>query len=872
MRRVLLVCAAITFAIACTDNITEPTPDRPLATAGTPSRAGTVAFATTTTEDGLSISTDKDDYQPGDTVHLTGSGWPADDVLDIQLDDEPATHPPHTWTIEVGGDGTFHDSTYVVDVEDLGVTFTLTATSRKTQQSLTVVFTDGAPSVNSFKLNGTTFTFPASPPNADATNPVAVAAGASVTIELTGATVAGSPGRADWKSTEVGFRDGGINFGDTPPAMCNDADLVINNTAQAVVHSFSFAAPTTAGTYDLRVRGFIGDGCTGTSGSLTLNGVLTVQAANTAPNTPANLAQFKADAATSIPTGGATNETSVVLKGDVSDPNLGNTVKLQVEVRPIGTDFTNAMTGESALLPNGSPASVTVGSLVNGTSYHWQARVVDDNGAASTWASFGGGNTEADKDFLIDTDPPTVTINQAVGQADATNSQPINFTVVFSESVCDFATGDVSVTGTAGGTIIATVTGSGTCPSTYNVAVSGITSDGTVIADVAAGVAHDAAENANVASPSEDDNTVTYDATPPAVTINQAAGQADPTNNSTINFTVVFSEPVTGFATGDVTLNGTAGATTATVSGSGDTYNVAVSGMANDGTVTATIAAGVATDLAGNPNEASTSLDNTVTYDATPPAVSNIAPTVIAVNTSFDLTATVNDVGLGGSNIASADYQVDGGSWTSMTAVDGSFNSPTENVKASVPGFPLPDVHDICVRGKDAAGNTGVRCILFAVYDPSAGFVTGGGWIRYDAASCTICGGQPGQGDFGFVSKYVYQKDKTTPVLTGNTRFEFHAGSLLFNSTNYEWLVVSGNATRAQYKGTGQMNGGSTVYGFLLTALDGTPDKFRIKIWNTTTNYVVFDNQMNQAESSDMATALDKVNGNGSIVIHAPKK
>jgi hypothetical protein len=91
MRRVLLVCAAITFAIACTDNITEPTPDRPAATGGSASRMPTVAFATTTTEDGLSISTDKDDYSPGDVVHLTGSGWPANDVLNIRLDDEPAT-------------------------------------------------------------------------------------------------------------------------------------------------------------------------------------------------------------------------------------------------------------------------------------------------------------------------------------------------------------------------------------------------------------------------------------------------------------------------------------------------------------------------------------------------------------------------------------------------------------------------------------------------------------------------------------------------------------------------------------------------------------------------------------------------------------
>ena len=69
---------------------------------------------------------------------------------------------------------------------------------------------------------------------------------------------------------------------------------------------------------------------------------------------------------------------------------------------------------------------------------------------------------------------------------------------------------------------------------------------------------------ANVASTSTD-NSVTYDITPPTVTIDQATGQADPTNAATINFTVVFSETVTGFATGDVTIGGTAGATTATV-------------------------------------------------------------------------------------------------------------------------------------------------------------------------------------------------------------------------------------------------------------------------------------------------------------------
>ena len=109
------------------------------------------------------------------------------------------------------------------------------------------------------------------------------------------------------------------------------------------------------------------------------------------------------------------------------------------------------------------------------------------------------------------------------------------------------------------------------------------------------------------------------DTIPPSVTIDQAVGQADPTGTSYINFTVVFSESVSNFATGDVTITGTAGGTkTATVTGSGTTYNVAVTGMTTAGTVIATIAAGVATDAAGNGNTASTSTDNTVTWIVLP--------------------------------------------------------------------------------------------------------------------------------------------------------------------------------------------------------------------------------------------------------------
>src|SRR5205807_2113693 len=88
-------------------------------------------------------------------------------------------------------------------------------------------------------------------------------------------------------------------------------------------------------------------------------------------------------------------------------------------------------------------------------------------------------------------------------------------------------------------------------------------------------------------------------------------------------FTVVFSEAVTGFTGSDVSFAGsTAGGTlVASVSGSGASYTVWVTGMASPGNVVASIPAGAASDAAGNASAASGSTDNTVTFD-------NLAPTV----------------------------------------------------------------------------------------------------------------------------------------------------------------------------------------------------------------------------------------------------
>ncbi len=291
--------------------------------------------------------------------------------------------------------------------------------------------------------------------------------------------------------------------------------------------------------------------------------------------------------------------------------------------------------------------------------------------ATTTSRSAGACNTGQ----TFDATGPAVTINQAAGQVDPATSAaaPVVFDVVFNEVVTDFADADVTLSGTAGATT-AVVAGAGT---TYTVSVTGMTTNGTVIASLNAGVASDAYGNTSSASTSAD-NTVTIADPVPTVTINQAVGQADPTGTSPILFDVVFSETVTGFATGDVSLSGTAGATTATVSGAGTTYSVSVSGMTVNGTVIAAINAGVATDSFGQANLASTSVDNSVTFADPAPTVTSInrvgATPTAGPNVSWTVTFSEAVSGVAAGNFA----LVNGGlSGPAITGVSGSGSSWT---------------------------------------------------------------------------------------------------------------------------------------------------------------------------------------------------
>ncbi len=167
-------------------------------------------------------------------------------------------------------------------------------------------------------------------------------------------------------------------------------------------------------------------------------------------------------------------------------------------------------------------------------------------------------------------------------------------------------------------------------------------------------------------------------------------------------------------------------------------------------------------------------------------------------------------------------------------------------------------VYDVCLTVNDGVADSDAACTMAVVYDPSAGFVTGGGWIDSPAGAYLPDPELSGKATFGFVSRY----QKGAQVPTGNTEFQFHVAGFNFHSETYEWLVVNQSGTNAQFKGSGTVNGGLDPNGnefkFMIWAGDSAPDTFRIKIWWEAggVEYDVYDNGTDQAI------------GGGSIVVH----
>lgn len=237
-------------------------------------------------------------------------------------------------------------------------------------------------------------------------------------------------------------------------------------------------------------------------------------------------------------------------------------------------------------------------------------------------------SSSTDNTVTVDNVRPTVTVDQAVGQADPTAALPVNYTVVFSEPVDNFEASDLAFGNSTVnvGPRIVNITGG---PTTYNVAISNLTSNGGFVRLAVNNGVTDAIGNQIMPSTSTD-NTITLDNVGPTVAISQAAGQADPTASQPIRFRALFNENVTGLGPGDVSLvtsSSNVSQAVITIEGSGNDYTISVSNVITSGQVRLTIPAGGVIDALGNQNAASTAVDNTVTLQI--PASASITGRVV---------------------------------------------------------------------------------------------------------------------------------------------------------------------------------------------------------------------------------------------------
>lgn len=237
-----------------------------------------------------------------------------------------------------------------------------------------------------------------------------------------------------------------------------------------------------------------------------------------------------------------------------------------------------------------------------------------------------------------------------------------------------------------------------------------------------------------------------------------------------------------------------------------------------------------------------------VTINNSTPAISSFAPVnnPAAINTLVNITLDFID-----DNVISAQIAWDDGSAATI------ISNPAPSLSLTHTYYSV-GVYSVTVTLTDACGAiTELKYDYIVIYDPSGGFVTGGGWIDSPEGAYVLDPELTGKATFGFES--MYKKGANVP--SGNTEFQFHVAGMNFKSSSYDWLVIA--RTKAMFKGSGTINGSGT-YGFMLSAIDGTPDKFRIKIWDKITGVMTYDNQINSPDDSDPSTAI----AGGSIVIH----
>jgi hypothetical protein len=293
-------------------------------------------------------------------------------------------------------------------------------------------------------------------------------------------------------------------------------------------------------------------------------------------------------------------------------------------------------------------------------------------------------STSTDNEVTIDTTALTFTVAPASTQDDPATKSPVNFTITFSRPVVDFDATMITVTTGAGSPFTSsdqakvTLTGTGTgadAGKVYNIAVSGMISDGVVQIDVTPSSIHDQWGNEASSNQATTSASVNY-VRPLTVSLNQAADQADPARDKIIHFTAKCSTPVATFSSDMIDLAGSTnpGHLVVTIGGAptydatSDTwdYDVQITGM---GPTTEVVVAKIKMDSA-NPSHALLKDASGVEATVTPPTDSTVTYSVLGTIGLYDAASSqfyLKNGNTGGSPDETVVYGPSSAGWIALT-------------------------------------------------------------------------------------------------------------------------------------------------------------------------------------------------------------
>jgi hypothetical protein len=502
MRRTYLAAvlgAALALVAGCSEDL--PTAVKQV----NKSPAHVPSFATVQSTLGATFTTDKDDYSPGETLRLSGSGWQAGDVLDIHLDETPQNHAPVDWAVTVDGSGSFSDASYTVQDSDAGVMFTITATSRATGDKAEATFTD-APAPGSLCNTPSASTECAAATSLTPHNNThyKVQAGATITGTIVGATDV-SDGSVSviiksssfGNTTLAGTASGGtITFSWTVPAtgVCNTTIVayrtngnLANNIIVKAANGSPGASVSAAGYAITDANGDVITDCGGGGGGEAEIPTISKDAAGSYKNTYAWTITKDVDKTIVKQIGGSAtfNYTVKVTHdgGTISDVKVTGTITVSNgnTADVTGADVTDALSNSTnCTVTGGANATLHPGDntfpytcsltgvpsvpLDNKATVTWPAQTVGTASLAAGSPDFTVSNISFTENTVDETVSVTDTFGGTLGTATVGDANPKSFTYSRTISVpaydcksydntATFTTNDNGATGSAGQTV-----------------------------------------------------------------------------------------------------------------------------------------------------------------------------------------------------------------------------------------------------------------------------------------------------------------------------------------------------------------------------------------------------------------------------------